>query len=221
MKWILMVVSFVTLPTLAAYQPTDEEAQMLQANRVGLERNMKNALPLQAKTDICIGYIKNSGVLKNQAGYVPEVVSVLEYWGRVKHYVDQSVDYAGNRYPRLYYYDQKLYEKYGPYPKDNADTDKLFNDALSNNYLNAKDYIAATQQYSEDLRKKDLHKICLESVTKKMRGQLSPATASMDKLFYPGITSDDTGEKFNEYRAQFYGHLQFTQLLNKIEASYY
>ncbi len=60
MKWLLVILSLITLPAFAAYQPTVQEEQMLQDNRVGLERNMENALPLQAKTDICIGYIKNS-----------------------------------------------------------------------------------------------------------------------------------------------------------------
>lgn len=216
MKWLLATCCLAAFPAFAVYQPTEPELQLIQKNREGLEKNMKNALPLQAKVDICIGYIKDVGIHQG------ENVWILRYWGIVKHYVDLSVKYADNRYPRLYYYDQKLYEKFGPYPKDNPSISKLFDAAIDSDYLNIKHYVAVSQQFAESLRKKDLNKICVESVTEKMRGQLFPATASMDKLFYPGITSDNTrGEKDNEYWAQAAEHRQFTQLLNQIEASYY
>lgn len=215
MKWLFIVLSSLSCPVLAVYQPTESELQLLQKNRDGIEKNLKNALPLQQKVDICIGYIKSIGSYK---GNNPEVI---QYWGRVKHYVDLSIKNSSGHYPRLYYYDKELYAKYGKYPKESADLIKLFDLALDDNYLKAKDYIAISAKYSESLRKKDLNKVCVESVTKKMQAQLFPATASMDKLFYPGITSDNTGEKFNEYRIQMYEHMQFTQLLNKIQASYY
>lgn len=221
MKWLLVAGCLAAFPAIAVYQPTEDELQLIQVNREGLEKNMKNALPLQSKVDICIGYLKGSGTLRDEAGHTTESFKTLEYWGKVKHYVDLSLRYANDRYPRLYYYDQKLYEKFGSFPKDNAGLSKLQDIAIDSNYLNVKNYAAVSQQYTESLRKKDLNKICVDSVTKKMRGQLFPATASMDKLFYPGLTTDDTGAKFNEYRNQFYEHLRFTQLLNKIEGSYY
>lgn len=221
MKWLLVAGCLAAFPAFAVYQPTEDELQLIQVNREGLEKNMKNALPLQSKADICLGYLKNSGQRRDEAGHLTDSVKTLEYWGRVKHYVDLSVKYANNRYPRLFYYDQKLYEKFGPYPKDAASISKLLDVAIERNYLNVKDYAAVNQQYAESLRKKDLNNICEESITNKMRGQLFPATVSMDKLFYPGLTTDDTGAKFNEYRTQFYEHIRFTQLLNKIEGSYY
>ncbi|HGW5509022.1 hypothetical protein ACMFAW_21650 [Citrobacter koseri] len=221
MKWLLAACCLAAFPALAVYQPTESELKLIQVNREGLEKNLKNALPLQSKVDICIGYLKNSGLLRDEAGHATESYKTLDYWNIVKHYVDLSVKYADNRFPRLYYYDQKLYEKFGPYPKDNASISKIFDAAVDSDYLNIKHYASVSQQFAESLRKKDLNKICVESVTKGMRGQLFPATASMDKLFYPGITSDNTGEKDAEYWGQAAEHRQFTQLLNQIEASYY
>jgi hypothetical protein len=209
MKWSVLTICLAASPAMAVYQPNTNEAQLLQTNRDGLQQNMKFALPLQTKSDICFNYLKVIGQKTS------EEFNSLQYWIRVKRYVDASIKLASDRFPRLYYYDKKLYEKFGQYPKGNeTNLNELWNVAKESNYLNINDYLEINQKYAESLRQKNLNKVCVESVTAKMSGELNPATASMDKLFFPGTT--DSSE-----RGKYYQHLYFTQLMNKIEDSYY
>lgn len=216
MKWLLVACSLTAFPALAVYQPTDNEMALLEKLKKGTEQNLKYALPLQSKAEICRAYLDLFRREHPDFNYYT-MSSYMTYWGNVQGNTEQSMTIAHNILPQLYYYEHKLYEKFGKYKLSPQDVNVIFEKAMEDNYLNLNQYIAINQQFKENLRKKDLTAACMTPPGEdpsRVRDRASAAT-HVDKLFYQGYLPIEKSSSYNNQLNEMYA------VLRKIRESYF
>jgi len=218
MKLLPLVFCLATFPAMAVYQPTKEEADLLVKLTKGTEQTLKYALPLQGKAEICRYFIDSYRRENPQFNY-QKISAYLLYWGIVQGNAESALSVAYEVLPQLYYYQHKLYEKYGKYPKTQDGIKQLFENAKNDDYLNLNEYININQLFKENLRKKNLSDVCMTSLgdgtdAEKLRS-IAQATTSVDKLYYPGFIPST---QFNNVHSE---QRRWSMILWQLRNSYY